>query len=417
LAAGAEYLLKNGAPGPPWSFDIQYYCRATSVFYWRGGRDWTETWNPTMRDWLVSRQEAEGKPGAGSWSFPGNGDLFGTLWALLSLEVYYRYPPDKFTFTQFPNPPESAKEPPEDKPGAPAAGDALFAWLSDAYSVNGRAATLKKDSDAVARLLKSDNADLRRLVEDAVELAELRLKAKVTYDLWKRAATDPTALRAMLLKRVVEELPLPDTPENNQKFADDIADALRLSGPNDARVRAVGQLLVQLDKVQAVSVPPVLRERFPNAAADGRSVELSAALEPGKLPAEMTLVNKGTKPLHNVILWFYLEAKPPAGLSAEEMKGLAGAYLLGGRKFAVGAWRDRQLQDRVMALGSRNMVYVPLLNPDDKVRVTYELGSVRGCKRAVFSLYSEELKVADQAIQGIKEMQAEIERMFGGAPR
>src|SRR5262249_2130150 len=136
-------------------------------------------------------------------------------------------------------------------------------------------------------------------------------------------------------------------------------------------------------------------------------------LEPGKLPAEMTLVNKGTRPLHNVLVWHHLEAAPPPGFTPAEYGGMGAALVAGGWKFVFTKYTDRQLQDYATALGSRNLVFVPVLSPRDTVRLPYNLGVVRWCKRATFTLYSDELKVENQAIEGIKEMQDLIERRFG----
>ncbi len=63
--------------------------------HWEGPL-WEE-WNPKMRDYLVATQDATGHE-SGSWHFEGKhtepgGRLCSTAFAIMTLEVYYRYMP------------------------------------------------------------------------------------------------------------------------------------------------------------------------------------------------------------------------------------------------------------------------------------------------------------------------------------
>jgi Prenyltransferase and squalene oxidase repeat len=80
-------------------FDMYYYYYATRVVFFYEGPDWHKFWNPKMRDMLIDLQNKGGDDGMkGSWDkdqgFIGSscGKLGTTALALLTLEVYYRYP-------------------------------------------------------------------------------------------------------------------------------------------------------------------------------------------------------------------------------------------------------------------------------------------------------------------------------------
>lgn len=99
LVAGIKYLTKSWKPTKE-RFDLYYYFYATQVLFRAGGESWKETWNPQMRDVLVEAQIAGGK-GASSGSWDPDTGMIGshcgrlgtTALAILTLEVYYRYPP------------------------------------------------------------------------------------------------------------------------------------------------------------------------------------------------------------------------------------------------------------------------------------------------------------------------------------
>jgi len=87
--------------GPEENQNNIYYCYyATQVLYHFGGQAW-EKWNPKMRDILIARQDkgANIAHQKGSWSPKDDahggagGRLMVTSLSLLTLEVYYRYPP------------------------------------------------------------------------------------------------------------------------------------------------------------------------------------------------------------------------------------------------------------------------------------------------------------------------------------
>jgi hypothetical protein len=81
------------------AFNMYYYYYATQVVHFHEGKEWSEIWNPKMRDQLIAMQVGEGKNDAGSWDADRNtigshcGRLGTTCLALLSLEVYYRHLP------------------------------------------------------------------------------------------------------------------------------------------------------------------------------------------------------------------------------------------------------------------------------------------------------------------------------------
>jgi hypothetical protein len=83
----------NGAPR-----HMYYYYYATQVMHRYGGDAWTK-WNESMRESLIRSQEKGDGKLQGSWDSRGDphsaagGRLMYTSLALLTLEVYYRYPP------------------------------------------------------------------------------------------------------------------------------------------------------------------------------------------------------------------------------------------------------------------------------------------------------------------------------------
>ena len=289
--------------------------------------------------------------------------------------------------------------------------DLILSIASDEFTKNGIFERNLKKMRELEKLMMSENSELRSLAEDTMLLVEKRAKAKIAEDYWRKAAMDPKALRNEIAKRLIAELPREDTAENRQKFADDIATAFLLSGPNNARVHAAGELLFQLDKVQSVSLVPVLKSRYQKATPNNEAVSVSIAI-PEKPPAEITIVNKGKMSLHNIIFWYYMEVTPPPGLSADDVAALSAAAALGARRFVLTNLRDKALQDRVSAMGARNVIFVPILGAGDVVKVKYDLGSLRRCKRAEFSLYSDEVIIARQRIEGVEKAQQWIEKRF-----
>jgi hypothetical protein len=100
IVAGISELKKippKGATAPNQVTDIYWYYYASLVVHNYDGPDWQVFWNPPMRDWLVNLQLANGIS-RGSWDPDQNitgssgGRLFTTAMALLTLEIYYRYP-------------------------------------------------------------------------------------------------------------------------------------------------------------------------------------------------------------------------------------------------------------------------------------------------------------------------------------
>ena len=98
LIKGVEKLRTIG---PEENQNNIYYCYyATQVLYHFGGQAW-EKWNPKMRDILIAKQDkgANIAHQKGSWSPKDDahggagGRLMVTSLSLLTLEVYYRYPP------------------------------------------------------------------------------------------------------------------------------------------------------------------------------------------------------------------------------------------------------------------------------------------------------------------------------------
>jgi hypothetical protein len=92
LARGVQFLLETG----PSQDNMYYNYYATQVLFHYGGSAW-ETWNPRMRETLVSLQARQGHED-GSWHLPGGqletgGRLLSTALAVMTLEVYYRHMP------------------------------------------------------------------------------------------------------------------------------------------------------------------------------------------------------------------------------------------------------------------------------------------------------------------------------------
>ena len=98
MAAGVGAILKGQLPNKAYT-NIYYYYYATQVMHFFEGKEWYETWNPAMRDMLISTQTPQGKKDEGSWE--ADKDLIGTncgrlgttCLTLMTLEVYYRHLP------------------------------------------------------------------------------------------------------------------------------------------------------------------------------------------------------------------------------------------------------------------------------------------------------------------------------------
>jgi hypothetical protein len=96
-ANGVEFV-KQFPPQKAY-FDMYYYFYATRVAFAHGGYNWHKFWNPKMRDLLIDLQKKTGEDDVrGSWDkdqgFIGSscGKVGTTALAILTLEVYYRYP-------------------------------------------------------------------------------------------------------------------------------------------------------------------------------------------------------------------------------------------------------------------------------------------------------------------------------------
>jgi hypothetical protein len=92
LLEGMNYLEKAGVS----TTDVYFNFYATQVFFHQAGAAWTG-WNNEVRDFLIKRQEQSGHE-EGSWSMQDSfskvgGRLYCTCLSILTLEVYYRYPP------------------------------------------------------------------------------------------------------------------------------------------------------------------------------------------------------------------------------------------------------------------------------------------------------------------------------------
>ena len=99
MANGMAGLLERNPPSKE-RMNMYYYYYATQVAHFHGGKEWSEKWNPKMRDLLVESQTKAG-PHSGSWDpapdvrwmGPQTGRLGVTCMSLLTLEVYYRHLP------------------------------------------------------------------------------------------------------------------------------------------------------------------------------------------------------------------------------------------------------------------------------------------------------------------------------------
>lgn len=92
LLEGMNYLEKSGVS----QTDVYFNFYATQVFFHQAGPAWDQ-WNREVRDFLVKSQAQRGHE-AGSWSMIDSfskvgGRLYCTCMSILTLEVYYRYPP------------------------------------------------------------------------------------------------------------------------------------------------------------------------------------------------------------------------------------------------------------------------------------------------------------------------------------
>lgn len=89
---GMTYLEKTSVS----ETDVYYNFYATQVFFHQDGPAWAK-WNKEVRDFLVRTQAQRGHE-AGSWFMTDSfskvgGRLYCTCLSILTLEVYYRYPP------------------------------------------------------------------------------------------------------------------------------------------------------------------------------------------------------------------------------------------------------------------------------------------------------------------------------------
>jgi hypothetical protein len=99
LSKGVEKLQTSFGPEPDLN-NIYYYYYATQALFHFGGEPWKK-WNSAMRDSLIAKQNkgAALPHQKGSWSPKGDahgaagGRLMVTSLSLLTLEIYYRYPP------------------------------------------------------------------------------------------------------------------------------------------------------------------------------------------------------------------------------------------------------------------------------------------------------------------------------------
>jgi hypothetical protein len=100
IVGGVNRLMQQSPPGSTPS--MYYYYYAAQVMHHVGGQVW-DSWNPKMRDLLISRQDqgkTKGQPHLkGSWNPKGDvhatpgGRLMITSLSILTLEVYYRHLP------------------------------------------------------------------------------------------------------------------------------------------------------------------------------------------------------------------------------------------------------------------------------------------------------------------------------------
>jgi hypothetical protein len=93
VQAGAKYLATQ-AQEDAHSLDYYQLYNCTLAMYMAGGKPWEE-WNQVIRDALLNAQQHD-RCARGSWS-PGSGRgaeggrICSTAWAVLTLEVYYRF--------------------------------------------------------------------------------------------------------------------------------------------------------------------------------------------------------------------------------------------------------------------------------------------------------------------------------------
>ncbi|HEX3149829.1 MAG TPA: prenyltransferase/squalene oxidase repeat-containing protein [Gemmataceae bacterium] len=97
FANGIDFLKQY--PPKESYLDMYYYYYATQVAFRAGGDNWHKFWNPKMRDLLIDLQnKGGGDETRGSWDKDGGyigtscGKLGTTALAILTLEVYYRFP-------------------------------------------------------------------------------------------------------------------------------------------------------------------------------------------------------------------------------------------------------------------------------------------------------------------------------------
>jgi hypothetical protein len=83
-----RYLAQRAEQGIGTSGDFYTLYNATLAMFLAGGNSWQQ-WNSQVRDAVVRRQQRDGCA-RGSWT-DGYGRTLGTAWAILTLEVYYRY--------------------------------------------------------------------------------------------------------------------------------------------------------------------------------------------------------------------------------------------------------------------------------------------------------------------------------------
>jgi hypothetical protein len=99
MANGVSGLIERNPPKAD-RMNMYYYYYATQVVHFHGGKEWSEQWNPNMRDLLIGMQTKNGinvgswDPGPDRlWMGPHTGRLGVTCMSLLTLEVYYRHLP------------------------------------------------------------------------------------------------------------------------------------------------------------------------------------------------------------------------------------------------------------------------------------------------------------------------------------
>lgn len=287
--------------------------------------------------------------------------------------------------------------------------------LSDDFTVGGLPAAGKRDATDLARVMASKDRAIAALAKDAQAVAIDRARMRLATRAWERGVAPGGGEgreAAANLAQLFASFAL-DDGRGERNFYDEFVAAMQASKTNDLRIAAHGALQNGIRKVQTGSLPAALKERYPKARPDDKAVTLSVTKEQ-KLPAEMALVNTGSGTLHNVVVWYAIEMGPIPGLTAEQERELEWAKKAGFKE-SVDIWKENRLKNAAaVALGSRNIVFIPELKPKDEVRITYELGTIRWSKRAVFSLYSDEVKVVDKDVAGVREMREDIEKRYGG---